>query len=320
MAAPPEVRWNYTYACNFTCSHCYTRAAWYPQELDTDAYTAIADQIIAAGVFVVGLGGGEVLLRRDCFATLARLSDSGIRTVLTSNGWLVDARRAKQLAEAGLGWLKISLDSTLPDQHDTFRNRPGSYARVLRALDVAVQAGLTVHLSTVLTATNLDQIDGFVAIAERAGIAGISFVPFRPAGNGLLTKDRYQVSEAALARAAEQVARLRQASGLDLRLSSSEEDSTADDACGCGVRHLTFRPNGDVSPCNFAEGVIGNLTRDRLVDLWRSSPALQAWRAQGGCRPASAQPAPSNPGAPVGGSAPRRVAHAPGRAAAGERP
>src|SRR6266851_8249374 len=94
MSAPPQVRWNYTYGCNFNCSHCYTRAAWYPKELSPTTYTQIAEQIIAAGVFVVGLGGGEVLLRRDCFQTIARLSSSGIRTVLTSNGWLLGQRRA----------------------------------------------------------------------------------------------------------------------------------------------------------------------------------------------------------------------------------
>src|SRR5258708_23926665 len=106
MAAPPEVRWNYTYACNFNCTHCYTRAAWYPQELSTDAYTLIADQLIDAGAFAVGLGGGEVLLRRDCFQTIARLSDSGIRTVLTSNGWLLDRRRAGPPARAAPGWAR----------------------------------------------------------------------------------------------------------------------------------------------------------------------------------------------------------------------
>src|SRR5436190_19023983 len=109
LAAPPEVRWNYTYACNFNCSHCYTRAAWYPKELTAEECAQIAAQLVDAGVFVVGLGGGEVLLRRDCVATVATLSGSGIRTVLTSNGWLLNDRRATQLANAGLGVLKISL-------------------------------------------------------------------------------------------------------------------------------------------------------------------------------------------------------------------
>jgi len=298
LAAPPEVRWNYTYACNFNCSHCYTRAAWYPAELTQAEYAGIADQIIAAGVFVVGLGGGEALLRRDCLATVARLSASGIRTVLTSNGWQLDDRRAAQLAAAGLGILKLSLDSPDPARHDLFRNQPGSFDRVVRALAAGVRAGLTVYLSSVLTAVNQDAIEDFVVIAQRLGLAGISFVRFRAAGNGLQAKARYQLAEAALRRTHAQVAQLREQTGLDLLVTSSEEASSAEERCGCGVRHITIRPNGDVSPCNFAEGRIGNLTRDTLVDLWRSSPALHAWRARGGCSPTLDQPAPANPGAP----------------------
>jgi MoaA/NifB/PqqE/SkfB family radical SAM enzyme len=298
LAAPPEVRWNYTYACNFNCSHCYTRAAWYPRELTEQQDAQIAAQLVDAGVFVVGLGGGEVLLRRDCMNTVASLSGSGIKSFLTTNGWLLDEKRATQLADAGLGVLKISLDSPNPTRHDAFRNRPGSFDRVMRALDAGVRAGLTVYLSSVLTAVNQDALDEFVAIAQRFGLAGISFVRFRPAGNGLATKTRYQIEEAALQRAHAQVAELRQRTGLDLVLTSSEESGSAEERCGCGIRHITIRPNGDVSPCNFAEGVIGNLTRDSLVDLWRNSPALAAWRARGGCSPDADQPAPANPGAP----------------------
>jgi MoaA/NifB/PqqE/SkfB family radical SAM enzyme len=298
LAAPPEVRWNYTYACNFTCSHCYTRAAWYPTELTSAQYAQIADQLVEAGVFVVGFGGGEVLLRRDCLDTVARLSRSGIRTVLTSNGWLLDDRRAAQLANAGLGILKMSLDSPNPAQHNAVRNRPGSFERVMRALEAGVRAGLTVYLSSVLTAVNQDALEEFVAIAQRGGLTGISFARFRPAGNGLQTKAQYHLTEAALRQAQEQVTALRQRTGLDLVLTSSEETGSAAERCGCGVRHLTIRPNGDVSPCNFAEAVIGNLTRDTLVNLWRRSPALAAWRARGGCSPDADQPAPANPGAP----------------------
>src|SRR5947209_3280128 len=105
MSAPPQVRWNYTYACNFNCTHCYSRAAWYPKELSAADYEQIADQLIEAGVFVVGLGGGEALVRRDCFQIIGRLSGHGIHTVVTTNGWLLDERRAGRLAEAGLGWL-----------------------------------------------------------------------------------------------------------------------------------------------------------------------------------------------------------------------
>jgi AdoMet-dependent heme synthase len=290
MSAPPQVRWNYTYVCNFNCTHCYSRAAWYPKELPADAYKHIADQLIQAGVFIVGFGGGEALVRKDCLPIVQRLSRSGIHTVVTTNGWLLDERSAGRLADAGLGLLKVSLDSPVAEEHDAFRRRPGSFDRVMRALDVGIAAGLRVYLSTVLTAVNLQSMDAFAAIAERAGVEGVRFVPFRPAGNGVRTKSRYQLSADQREQIGVRLAQLRTSSGLDLSM-------TDDARCGCGVFHITIRPNGDVSPCNFAEGVVGNVMRDSLLTIWRTAPALQAWREAGGCTPAADQPAPSNPGA-----------------------
>ena len=84
--APYYVSWNYTYACNFNCTHCYSRAESYPRELSTKEYIQIAEQLVESSVFKVGLGGGEPLIRTDCVAVLKTLSQGGIHTNITTNG------------------------------------------------------------------------------------------------------------------------------------------------------------------------------------------------------------------------------------------
>jgi MoaA/NifB/PqqE/SkfB family radical SAM enzyme len=295
ISAPQYVSWNYTYRCNFNCDHCYSRAPSYPEELPADAYLHIADQLVEAQVFTVALGGGEVVMRRDCLAVLARLGDAGIETMLTTNGWFVDDRLAAQLRDAGLWRLYVSLDSPRVDEHDAFRNRRGSYVRVRRALCSAVRAGLDVYLSTVLTAHNVEDLDGFVALAEQEGLTGINFKRFRPAGNGLRTRDQYELRDGHEAMLRERLASLKQVSALDISLNYGPEPDTLDAGCSCGVQALAIRPNGDVAPCSYGEQVIGNLTRQSLAELWRHSPELQAMRATGGCLALSSQPRPSNP-------------------------
>jgi MoaA/NifB/PqqE/SkfB family radical SAM enzyme len=295
MSAPQLVNWNFTYRCNFNCQHCYSRAPSYPEELTPAQYLQIADQLIAAPVFRVGFGGGEVLVRRDCLPIIARLSAAGVAALLTTNGWLLDARRAGELADAGLSALYVSLDSPHPDQHDAFRNKPGGYQRVLLALRAAVAAGLNVYLSTVLTALNVDDVPLMVAIAEREGLAGINFKRFRAAGNGLASKERYQISAEQGQRIEAELARLKERSGLSLSLNFGPEADDEGSTCPCGTRTLTLRPNGDVSPCVFSETVIGNLMHDSLTDLWRNSPDLKAQRAQGTCASLQGRQYPSNP-------------------------
>src|SRR5919204_4765549 len=97
---PWYVSWNYTYACNFNCSHCYSRAESYPAELTTEEYGRIVDEYIAAKVFKVGLGGGEPLIRPDCIPIVTRMAAAGIDANITTNGWFVDDTVAGKLADA----------------------------------------------------------------------------------------------------------------------------------------------------------------------------------------------------------------------------
>lgn len=293
--APMYVSWNYTYGCNFNCSHCYSRAARYPLELPTITYLAIVADMAQSGVFRVGLGGGEPLIRRDCYQVLGRLAEVGIETNLTTNGWFVNDGTVCRLREAGLSLLYVSLDSPRPEVHDRFRRKPGSYARVLDTLTAAVKGRLRVRLSTVVTRVNVDDIEAFGRLAERFGIDGIEFKRFRPAGNGVATMGDYILGEAEEERLRASVAALAATTRLDIQLVYGAEPEGPDRGCPCGVRSITLRPNGDVTPCAYSEQVIGNVLDTPLSRLWCESPDLEAMRRGGGCCALTVHRNPSNP-------------------------
>lgn len=295
LTGPQFINWNYTYRCNFQCHHCYSRADSYPDELSTEQYLGIVDQLVEAQVFQVALGGGEVLLRGDCTTILSRLSSAGVQTMLTTNGWFVDDVWAKRLRDAGLGELNVSLDSPDAAVHDAFRDRQGSYDRVLRCLEATRDVGYDVLLSVVLTRINVHDLERLVEIAARYGVRGVHFKRFRPSGNGLRNRERYELSDAEGAEIGATVARLRQAGGPRVNLSFGPEAGPTDAGCGCGISALALRPNGDVAPCVYGDVVLGNLMSSRLIELWRSSPELAAMRAAGGCIGRNAAVAPSNP-------------------------
>jgi len=70
--------------------------------------------------------------------------------ITDTNGWFLDYARAKHLKSIGVEKVQLSLDSFIEAEHDAFRNKPGSYKRVIRAIDAAKDAGLNLILSTVL--------------------------------------------------------------------------------------------------------------------------------------------------------------------------
>jgi MoaA/NifB/PqqE/SkfB family radical SAM enzyme len=283
-SAPLYVSWNYTYACNFNCSHCYSRAAAYPRELDSRAYRDIVDQFIEANVMRVGLGGGEPLIRRDCVEIIARMAAGFIQTNITTNAWFLSADKCNQLADAGLSILYVSLDSLDSEKHDQFRNRRGSFDRVVVGIRNAVQAGLKVKLSTVLTTINSGEIEEIVGRAEDWGIAGVEFKRFRPIGNGKEHVADYTLSSRDGDDVRRRVDEANHQSDLEIALIyGAESDGRTDSGCPCGIRSITLRPNGDVAPCAYESTVIGNIIDDRLLELWRNSPQLRAMREAGSC-------------------------------------
>jgi MoaA/NifB/PqqE/SkfB family radical SAM enzyme len=286
-ASPIYVGWNYTYACNFNCIHCYSRARSYPRELDTADYRAIADQLAEAGVLRVGLGGGEPMTRPDYIEILARMSANFIDTYMTTNAWFLTDETAKRLVNAKLGTLFVSLDAPTAEAHDNFRRRHGSFDRVVSGMKAAVKAGLKVKVSTVITKANFHDLPKIVAVAEQCGIDGISFKRFHPVGNGHATADILSLQDGERGDVRALVAELNANSHLDIALFyDAEADGDVNFGCDCGIRSLALRPNGDIAPCVYAGIVIGNLKEDNIGNLWRESPVLARIRA--GARPCMA--------------------------------
>jgi len=283
LEAPMYVSWNYTYACNFNCTHCYSRADWYPKELSTSQYKSIAKQIVDAGVFTVGFGGGEPLLRRDIFAIIDILHSGGVRTNLTTNGWFVDEQTARQLRSVGLNELYVSIDHPEASVHDRFRRMDGSYIRARNAIRAAAAAGLTVWLSTVITSLNHDKLDALADLAAEDGAFGVQLKRFRPAGNGLLYASQYTLSSEEEALLMTSVSKLTTRKDIRIQFIYRDGDPEGAGLCPCGTASITIRPNGDVSPCSYGGQVIGNVLETPLLEIWRNSPELNAIRKHGGC-------------------------------------
>lgn len=295
MNAPQYINWNYTYKCNFNCTHCYSRAPYYPEELNSEDYDKVARQIIDAQVFRVALGGGEVLLRDDYLTVTRDLSAAGILTMITTNGWGITESVCNNLKKAELGRLYISLDSAKPETHDAIRQKVGSHRRVIDALFLSNMAGLTVYLSIVLSKLNAYELDDILDIAENNQLAGVNIKRFRISGNGFVNKDKYELSAAALSDIEKRIRRWKTKSKMDISLNFGPSPDGIDSGCWCGKTAITIRPNGDVSPCPYTDIVIGNMMTDSLLQLWSQSPILQDMRTKNGCKALNEHKYPSNP-------------------------
>jgi Fe-coproporphyrin III synthase len=181
----PVVVWNVTQRCNLKCVHCYSRSEdkGYKNELTTEEGINLLNDLAEFGSPVVLFSGGEPLIRPDLLSLIKHATALGMRAVLSTNGTLIDATMASKLKDMGLSYVGISLDG-LNDVHDAFRGVPGTYVRVLKAIQNCKSAGLKVGLRFTINKRNFKEIAGIFDLVEQERIPRICFYHLVYAGRG----------------------------------------------------------------------------------------------------------------------------------------
>ena len=134
--------------CNFRCTYCMPADRIYnflePEErLTFSEIEKIAKIFVEQGVRKFRITGGEPLLRRNLAELIDRLSRiNGVQDIsLTTNGYLLKDQ-AKDLKDAGLNRITISLDTIDPLLFQTMSGRNIRLQKVLDGIEEAHKAGL----------------------------------------------------------------------------------------------------------------------------------------------------------------------------------
>lgn len=88
------------------------------------------------GRFTIVISGGEPLSHQYIYDIIGYASSLGFRTVIPSNGFLINKTTAEKLRKAGLSKINLSLDSIEEKIHDKVRGFKGAYKGVMRAIDI----------------------------------------------------------------------------------------------------------------------------------------------------------------------------------------
>ncbi|HZX43543.1 MAG TPA: radical SAM protein, partial [Myxococcaceae bacterium] len=158
-----SLRLSVTDRCNLRCSYCMPEPdyVWLPKKelLTFEELDRITGIFCTLGVDKVRLTGGEPLLRSEITTLVRELAARpGIRDLaMTTNGVLL-AERARNLREAGLRRLTVSLDTLRPERFQAL-TRADLHARVLAGIEAARAEGFPLKLDTVVVrGTNDDEV------------------------------------------------------------------------------------------------------------------------------------------------------------------
>lgn len=147
-----DLRISVTDRCNFRCPYCMPaqvygeRYQFLPKDslLTFEEIARVTRIMVRLGIGKVRLTGGEPLVRQQIGNLLEMLSAiEGVDDMaMTTNGYLL-ATMARELKDAGLRRITVSLDSLDDDVFKAMNGRGYDTSRVLDGIEAADRAGLT---------------------------------------------------------------------------------------------------------------------------------------------------------------------------------
>ena len=181
----PVVVWNATKTCNLECVHCYADAETrrFTGELTTAEAEAMIRDLASIKVPALLISGGEPLVRPDVL-DLAELAMSlGVRVTFSTNGTLIDAKKAQRIAKIGVAYVGISIDGG-EERHDRFRGRVGAFRDAVRGIRNCRDAGIRVGVRFTVTKDNVGEIDDVFRLVEDEGIGRLCLYHLVYSGRG----------------------------------------------------------------------------------------------------------------------------------------
>ncbi len=188
----PIVVWSTTRTCNLNCVHCYTDSdsKTYSGELTAEEGIKLIKDLAAFAVPSLLFSGGEPLMRKDLMRLIEEAAGKGIRPVLSTNGTLIDRQTARDLKNAGIVYVGISLDG-IEEVNDRFRGSKGAFSRAMNGFENCTAVGQRVGLRLTLTKRNgsdLDRIFDFIE-AKRINRACFYHLVYSGRGGNLFGDD-----------------------------------------------------------------------------------------------------------------------------------
>lgn len=257
----------FDFACNLRCQHCFAVTLKKPglTQLTIKDYQKIAREAEKIGVFHVSFQGGEpLLLPKKLEEIINAFNPKKFYISVTTNGTLLTKEKAVWLKKIGVDKISLSIDSKIPEEHDSFRQIPGTFNKAWKSIDFAQQAGLNVTINTCLTHQNLHS-PGIQQLFEYAIKNRVIINPIFATPVGRWLNETKMVLSP---KDTEYVTKLQRKSPY---LRRDIDSNYRQRGCPAVKEVIYVDPYGNVLPCPFLHVYLGNLKKEHLDKVIKRS-------------------------------------------------
>ncbi|MGE5654378.1 MAG: radical SAM/SPASM domain-containing protein [Bacillota bacterium] len=271
--APYRLDLALTYRCNNNCGHCYVGGSKEMPELTTDQWKEIITKAVEFGIPQLVFTGGESILRPDLPELLSHAEKLGVITGLITNGRALTAAKVKELADAGLDYLQITLESDDATIHDEMVGIKGAWQETVDGIKNALPH-IYITTNSTITQQNKDRILPTIDFLHSIGVKKFGINAVIRAGRGTETAG---VDPEELKEILTKV--------MDKTIANAQEFVWYTPTCyqqlnpvsmGLGIKScsaaritLAVEPDGNVMPCQSYFQSMGNALTDDFVRIWQ---------------------------------------------------
>jgi len=150
--------------CNLDCGYCteYDNSRPHPKLEDLKKWIK---KIRDLGTMRIALVGGEPLVHPDIVELVHYCRELGFATSLTTNGFLLTRERLRQLEDAGLQVMQISVDRMTPSAITK-----KSFKTILPKLEYFKDSKISLHITGVICADTLSESEAVLETGLSRGI------------------------------------------------------------------------------------------------------------------------------------------------------
>lgn len=278
-----------THRCPLQCPYCSNplELELASNELSTDEWFRIIDELAEIGVLQIHFSGGEPAARKDLVQLVRRASDAGLYTNLITSAVMLKREKVAELADAGLAHVQISFqgaEAELADRVGGYRNghaRKLEVARWVREMDMPLTVNAVMHRQ------NLHQLPQIIEMAlsldaARLEVANVQYYGWALKNRHALMPTRAQMDACTnLVDAARD--RLHGVMEIDYVIPDYYALRPKQCMGGWGRQFFNISPTGKVLPCHAAETITGmefdTVRSNKSIRwIWNHSEAFNAYR------------------------------------------
>ena len=278
-----QLFWESTLRCNVHCLHCGSDCVTSVETPDMPAedFLRVLDTEVTPHVdphrVLVIVSGGEPLMRKDLAEIGRALKQRGYPWGMVTNGLALTEQRFRELREAGLRSISVSLDG-LEEDHVWLRQHPLAFEGATRAIRLcAAEKNLAWDVVTCVNRRTIDRLPAIRDYLWELGVRDWRTVTIDPMGRAAKNPDLLLTDEQ-FRQLIDFIAAEREA-GRHVSYSCEgflgEYEGRVRDhlyQCAAGISIASILIDGSISACTSIRGKYyqGNIYRDSFWQVWEN--------------------------------------------------